>query len=56
MFPSFAEDIELARYLKRVLARSQCRAVQIEPHRDSSGHVSTHILDIFYVSEPSQVD
>ena len=37
MFPSFAEEIELARYLKRVLAHSQCRAVHIEPHRDAAG-------------------
>jgi hypothetical protein len=56
MFPSFVEEIELARYLKRVLAHSQCRAVQIEPHRDASGHISTHIFDIFFVSERSQVD
>jgi hypothetical protein len=56
MFPSFADEIELARYLKRVLSHAQCRAVQIEPHRDASGRASTHIFDIFYVSEPYQVD
>jgi hypothetical protein len=56
MFPSFSEQIELARYLKRVLAHAQCRAVQIEPHRDASGQASSHIFDIFYVSEPSQVE
>ena len=56
MFPSFAEEIELARYLKRVLAHSQCKAVQIEPHRDASGQPSTHIFDVFFVTEPAQVD
>ena len=56
MFPSFVEEIELARYLKRILKHSQCRAVQIEPHLDASGQASTHIFDIFYVSDPSQVD
>jgi hypothetical protein len=54
MFPSFAEEIELARYLKRVLANSQCKAVQIEPHRDASGRPSSHIFDVFFVSEPSK--
>jgi hypothetical protein len=56
MFPSFAEEIELARYLKRVLAHSQCKAVQIQPHRGASGQVSTHVFDIFYVSQPPQQD
>lgn len=56
MFPSFAEEIELARYLKRVLAHAQCRAVQIEPHRDASGQASTHIFDVFFVNEPAQLD
>jgi hypothetical protein len=56
MFPSFAEEIELARYLKRILAHSQCKAVQIEPHCDASGRPSTHVFDVFFVSEPSRAD
>jgi hypothetical protein len=56
MFPSFAEEIELARYLKRVLAHQQCKAVQIERHRDVYGQRSSHIYDVFLVSESSQVD
>jgi hypothetical protein len=56
MFPSFAEEIELARYLKRVLAHSQCQAVQIEPHRDASGQASTHVFDVFFVNEPTQAN
>jgi hypothetical protein len=56
MFPSFADEIELARYLRRVLADAQCKAVQIEPHRDGSGQPSTHIFDVFFVIEPAQVD
>jgi hypothetical protein len=56
MFPSFVEEIELARYLKRVLAHSECKAVQIERHRDASGAPSTHIYDVFFVSEPIQVE
>jgi hypothetical protein len=54
MFPAFVEEIELARYLKRVLAQAQCKAVQIEPHRDASGRASTHVFDIFLVGEMTQ--
>jgi hypothetical protein len=56
MFPSFAEEIELARYLKGVLAHAQCKAVQIERHPDASGQPSTHIFDVYFVSEPEQAD
>ena len=53
LFPKFVEEIELGRYLKRLLATSQCRAVQIEPHRDPSGQLSSHVFDVFAVCEPS---
>lgn len=56
MFPSFVEDIELGRYVRRLLAHSLCKVVTIEPHRDPSGTPSTHIFDVFYVSEPDQED
>jgi hypothetical protein len=55
-FPSFAEEIELARYVRQVLADSPCKAVQIEPHRDASGRPSTHVFDVFFVRDSSQVD
>jgi len=54
MFPSFVEEIELARYLKQVLANAQCRTVQLEHHRDASGVQSTHIYDIIYSGEHDQ--
>jgi hypothetical protein len=54
MFPSFVEEIELARFLKDVLSNAQCRAVQIEPHRDPSGIQSTHIYDIVYITQPDR--
>jgi hypothetical protein len=47
MFPSFAEEMELARYLKQLLAHSQCKVVQIRPHRGASGQPSIHIVDVF---------
>ncbi|HEY1296809.1 MAG TPA: hypothetical protein VGJ60_27335 [Chloroflexota bacterium] len=56
MFPSFVEEIELARYLKRILSHAQCRAVQIEPHQDPSGRASTHVFDIYFVSERARED
>lgn len=56
MFPSFVEEIELGRYIRRLLAHSQCKVVHIEPHRDASGQPSTHVFDISFVSEPAQVD
>jgi len=54
MFPSFVEDIELGRYVRRLLAHSLNKVVAIEPHRDPSGTPSKHVFDVFYVSEPSQ--
>ena len=56
MFPSFVEELELARYLKDVLADSRCRTVQIKPHRDASGAPSSHVYDVFYVSEPDRAE
>jgi hypothetical protein len=52
MFPSFVEDIELGRYLRRLLENASCTAIQIEPHRDSLGHASTHVFDVFGVGDP----
>jgi hypothetical protein len=51
MFPSFVEEIELARYLKRVLSHAECRAVQIEPHLDATGRGSTHVFDVYFVND-----
>jgi hypothetical protein len=51
MFPRFVEEIELARYLKKLLVTERCRAVQVEPHRDPDGRPSTHIFDVFVVGD-----
>lgn len=56
MFPAFAEEIELARYLKGVLAHARCQAVEIEPHRDASGLPSTHVFDVYLVNDPAQAE
>jgi hypothetical protein len=47
MFPRFVEELELGRYLKRLLASEQCRAVEIAPHAGS-----THIFDVFAQEDP----
>lgn len=47
LFPSFVEEIELGRYLKRLLADNECRPVQIERHCDANGAVSSHIFDVY---------
>jgi hypothetical protein len=51
MFPGFAEEIELGRYLKTSLSQSVCRTVQIEPHRAEDGRASTHVFDVFILEE-----
>jgi hypothetical protein len=51
MFPKFVEEIELARYLRRLLANSECRTVQIEPHCEPDGRRSTHVFDVFTVDQ-----
>ena len=51
MFPAFVDELELARYMKRVLRNSQCKGVRAEPHQDASGVKSTHVYDVFFVSD-----
>jgi hypothetical protein len=50
LFPSFVEEIELGRYLKRLLANAECQAVQLEPHRGSDGTVSSRVFDVYLVA------
>jgi hypothetical protein len=51
MFPGFAEEIELGRYLKSILSQAACRTVQIEPHCAADGRASTHVYDVFIFEE-----
>jgi hypothetical protein len=51
MFPRFVEEIELARYIKRLLAEGEPKMVAIEPHRDAAGRVSSHVFDVYRVLE-----
>ena len=47
MFPTFVEEIELGRYLKRLLAHDTPQAVVVEPHRDADGRASSHVFDVY---------
>ncbi len=51
MFPHFAEEIELGRYLKKLLATDQCHAVRVQLHRDQDGRQSTHVFDVYRLDE-----
>jgi hypothetical protein len=56
-FPSFAEEIELGRYLKKLLRSYPCAAVEVRPHQDANGNPSAHTFDIFVVeSVPTRGD
>jgi hypothetical protein len=46
MFPAFVEEIELGRYLKKLLASMRCCAVELAPHVGSS-----HIFDVFVIHQ-----
>jgi hypothetical protein len=47
MFPRFAEEVELGRFLKRQLKECQCTAIRIESHPEPDGRPSTHIFDLY---------
>ena len=51
MFPTFVEEIELARHLKTLLVGERCRAVHIERHRGPDGRPSTHVFDVYRVRD-----
>ncbi len=51
LFPSFVEEMELGRYLSKLLATSQCRAVQLQPHRDADGRTVPHVVDVYFVDD-----
>jgi hypothetical protein len=47
IFPAFAEEIELGRYVRRLLRDGRYQSVHLEPHRDSGGRPSPHVFDVF---------
>jgi hypothetical protein len=55
MFPQFAEDIELGRYLRRLLSSGGYAIVHVEPHRDAEGITVPAVFDI-YANTSVQLD
>ena len=46
-FPAFAAEMELGRYMRRVLSSGRYAKVYLEPHRDSDGRLSQHVFDVY---------
>ena len=51
LFPAFVEEIELGRYLKRLLATTatDCQTVELEAHHEADGRITPHVIDVFLV-------
>jgi hypothetical protein len=47
MFPAFAAEMELGRYMRRVLSSGRYATVYLEPQRDVDGRLSLHVFDIY---------
>jgi hypothetical protein len=47
MFPGFVEQIELGRYLRHLLANSNCKTVEIQPHVEPNGAPSQRVFDVY---------
>ena len=47
MFPAFAAEMELGRYMRGVLSSGRYATVYFEPHRDVDGRLSQHVFDVY---------
>jgi hypothetical protein len=52
--PTFVEEIELGRYLRQLLARSENHAVTLEPHQEANGTKSSHVFDVYRLEPVEQ--
>jgi hypothetical protein len=46
MFPAFAAEMELGRYMRGVLSSSCYPTAYFEPHRDVDGRLAPHVFDV----------
>jgi hypothetical protein len=46
-FPRFAEEVELGRYMKRLMSGGRYSVLRLEPHREQNGTYSTHVFDVY---------
>ncbi len=44
--PHFVAEVELGRYMKRLLATGRWRVIRVVPHEDA-GHPSDHQFDLY---------
>ncbi|HLZ28115.1 MAG TPA: hypothetical protein VKV73_12425 [Chloroflexota bacterium] len=47
MFPAFAAEMELGRYVRHLLSSGRYGTVYFEPHRDVDGRLSQHVFDVY---------
>ena len=45
--PRFAQEVELGRYMRRLLASRRWSVVRVVPHTDERGVPSTHVFDVY---------
>jgi hypothetical protein len=55
IFPSFAEEIELGRYLKKLLADDQWSNIRFGPHRVGAGERLSHVFDV-WGARPTEIE
>jgi hypothetical protein len=48
--PSFAEEVELGRYMRGLLTTRRWSVVRVVPHRDERGVPSPHVFDLYGVA------
>jgi hypothetical protein len=53
MFPAFAAEMELGRYMLGVLSSGRYATVYFEPHRDVDGRLSSHVFDVYGSEAPA---
>jgi hypothetical protein len=47
LFPRFAEQLELRRFVRDLMRTDGSSAVRIQPHRADDGSVSDHVFDVY---------
>ena len=51
--PRFVEEIQLNRYLRRLLATHRWSMVRVVPHADERGTPSKHVFDVYGRRSPT---
>ena len=54
LFPHYADDVELGRFIRRLLRDQPNVAVRVEPHRLEDGSISTQLFDVYRLDTQSE--